>query len=269
MLKKWLIASGLAMAVGVLIAGADLVSQRAVLARPSDNAKDVRKGEKPVEGKIVSGSRARQWREKSDQTVTIEFEPNTPLREALSHIAERYKMTIIVDTEAFKADQNQPDVEGQPVKLMRLPDVKILTALRAIFEQINGDFYTKDDVLTVVPRSYIEGGRVFRHPVDVIFSKRPLADALSELSDLSGLSIVLDPRAQADASPAVTANFSNVPVHDAVRVLADVSGMKSVAMNNLLYVTSIQNADKLEKEKAQKDAGATTKSEKVMPQEGK
>jgi hypothetical protein len=259
MLKKWLIISGLSLMIGVLVVSTSQVSQ--AVAVPSDSNEDVKKSEnpppkedqaKPREAKIDSASRARQWREKLDQPVTIEFEPNTPLREALSHIAQRYGMTILVDTDAFKVDQNQPDIENQPVRLPMIAQVKILTALRAIFQQINGDFYIKDNVMTVVPRTYIETGRVLKHPVDVSFNKRPLADALTELSELSGLSIVLDPRGQADGNFAVTADFRNVPVQDAVLVLADMAGMKSVVMDNLLYVSSPRNAERLEKEKAER-----------------
>jgi type II secretory pathway component GspD/PulD (secretin) len=256
MLKKWLIISGLGLLVGVLAVSTRQVSQ--AVAVPSDNNEDVKKNQEPStkeeppdlpKAKIDSVTRARQWREKLNQTVTIEFEPNTPLREALSHVADRYKMTIYIDTETFKAEQSQPDIENQPVRLWRLVDVKLLTALRAIFQQINGDFYIKDNMLTVVPRTYIETGRVLKHPVDVSFNKRPLAEALTELSEISGLSVVLDPRGQADSSFAVTADFRNVPVQDAVRVLANMAGMKSVVMDNLLYVTSTSNAEQLRKEK--------------------
>ena len=256
MLKKWLIIPGLSLMVGALTVGASLVSQAAAV--PSDNNEDVKKSQdpapkedqaKPREAKIDSATRARQWREKLDQPITIEFEPNTPIREALSHISERYNMTIVIDTDAFKVDQNEPDIEGRPVRLLRLPNVKVVTALRVLFQQINGDFYIKDNMLTVVPRTYIETGRVLKHPVDVSFNKRPLADALTELSELSGLSIVLDPRGQADGNFAATADFRNVPVQDAVRVLANMAGMKSVVMDNLLYVTSTNNAEHLQKEK--------------------
>jgi hypothetical protein len=267
---KWTFPAVLAATIGILTTGAIFVGQRTKAAQPSDSAKDVQKGAqpginqeqpKPREAKIIAGNRARQWREKLDQPITIEFEPNTPLREALSHIAERYKLTILIDTDFFKVDQNQPDVESQPIKLPRLPDVRLITAFRAILQQINGDFYTKDDVLVVVPRTYIETGRVFKHPVDVSFAKRPLAEALSELSDTSGLSIVLDPRGQADGGLAVTADFRNVPVQDAVRVLADMAGMKSVAMDNLLYVTSARNAGHLAKEKEQEREGMPAKGQ--------
>jgi hypothetical protein len=278
MLKKWFRMLALGVTVGVMVVGANILWQQTAAARPSDNAKDIKKGEKPVspedqakgrEAKIVPVIRARQWREKLDAPITIEFEPNTPLREALSHIAERYGLTILVDKEAFQTIQNQPDIEAQPVKLPRLVGVKLVTALRAVFQQVGGDFYTKDDVLMVVPRAYIENGQAFKHSVDVSFSKRPLANALAELSYLSGVSVVLDPRGQQDSKLDVTADFSNVPVQDAVRVLANIAGMKSVAMSSLLYVTSVENADNLEEEAAQKRGMAPAKSEKVMPQEKK
>jgi hypothetical protein len=172
MLKKWFTMVALGITVGILVAGISTVWQQAATARPSDNAKDIKKGEKPVspedqakgrEAKIVPVIRARQWREKLDAPITIEFEPNTPLREALSHIAERYGLTILVDKEAFQTIQNQPDIEAQPVKLPRLVGVKLVTALRAVFQQVGGDFYTKDDVLMVVPRAYIENGQAFKH----------------------------------------------------------------------------------------------------------
>jgi hypothetical protein len=275
MKKKWLITLAFGVTVGVMVAGATIIWQQAATARASDNTNDVQKGQKTAskedqpqarEGKIVPAIRARQWREKLDATVTIEFEPNTPLREALSHIAERYGITILVDKEAFQTIQNQPDIDAQPVKLPRLVGVKLVTALRVVLQQVAGDFYTKDNVLTVVPRAYIEGGQIFKHPVDVSFSKRPLTDALAELSYLSGVSVVLDPRGQQDSKLDVTADFSNVPVQDAVRVLANMAGMKSVAMSSLLYVTSVENADNLEEGAAQKRGMAPAKSEKVMPQ---
>jgi hypothetical protein len=261
MKTNWFYAAALTVTIGILTTGASLVWQKTAAAKPSDNAKDVQKGAqpgnnqdqpKPREAKILSGNRARQWREKLDQLITIEFEPNTPLREALSHIADRYKMNILVDAETFKTDQNQPDIDNQPIRLPRLTEVKLVTVLRTILQQVGGDFYIKDDVLTVVPRAYIESGRVLKHPVDVTFSKRPLAEALSELTDLSGLSVVLDPRGQPeDGKLVVTADFRNVPVRDAVRILADMAGMKSIVLDNLLYVTRAKNADQLIKEKEQ------------------
>jgi len=266
MWKKWLIPLSLAGAVGSMVTGLGVAWPHAAAAMPSDNPKDVQKSEKPskdgpakhVEGKMVLGRHGRQWREKLDQPVTIEFDQNTPFREAMSYISERYGMTIRIDLESFQADQN-PNVEATPVKLPRLANVQLVTGLRPILEQVRADFYTKGDVLMVVPRRYIEAGSVFKHPVKVSFSKRPLAEALGELSDLSGVRVVLDSRGQKEDKLVVSADFRNVPVQDAVRDLADKAGMKSVVTENLLYVTSKKNADRLEKEKVKQREAAPTK----------
>jgi beta-lactamase superfamily II metal-dependent hydrolase len=214
---------------------------------------------KRVEGKIVSGSHGRVWREKLDQPITIEFDQNTPFCEAMSYVSERYTMTIVIDKQSFQTEN--PHIETQPMKLPRLVDVKLVTGLRATLQQVGADFYTRGDVLTVVPRRYVEAGVVFKHPVHASFSKRPLAEALGELSDLSGATVVLDTRGQEDGKLVVTADFRNVPVQDAVRDLADKVGMKSVVVDNLLYVTSKKNAERLEQEKVKERKAAAAQGQ--------
>jgi hypothetical protein len=273
MIKKGLIALALAVSAGMMVTGISLVWQLSASAKSSDNNEDVKKSQDPPpkeeqpkarEAKIDSASRARQWREKLDQPITIDFEPNTPLREALTFIADRYGMTILLDDEAFKVDSGQPDVNGQPIKLPKLVSVRLRTALRALLEQVNGDYYVKDDVLMVIPRQRVQSGALLRQPVDLDLEKRPLAAALKELSDMTGVSIILDAQKMKDPKLEVTADLRNVPLDCAVRVLADMAGMKSVVMDNLLYVTSIENADRLEEEKAQKRGDAPAKWEKAM-----
>jgi hypothetical protein len=270
--------AALTVTVGILATGMSLVWQRTADAMPSDNTKDVQKSAKPGnradqtkarEAKIVPSIRASHWREKLDQDVTLEFEPNTPLKEALSHIGERYGLTMLVDVNAFRTDMNFDDVGASPVKLPRLVNVKLRTVLRETLRQVEGDFYTKDDVLMVVPRKQIESGVVLRQSIDVVLEKRPLAEALNELADMSGASIVLDVQRLKDPKFEVSADFHNVALQDAVRVLADMAGMKSVVMGNLLYVTSPGNADNLEKEKTQPRSATPPKWEKVAPKEKK
>jgi hypothetical protein len=203
---------------------------------------------KQVEGKIIAQQRAQDYREKLDQPVTLEFERGTPLHEALNHIGMRYTLSIIVDEEAFKADSNQADIVNVPIKLPLLTNVRLRTVLRAILLQVDGDFYTRDDVLIIVPRARIASGVVLRQPVDVAFERRLLSDALKELSDMTGVSVILDAQKQQDPTLQVTADFRNVPLESAVRVLADMAGMKSITLENMIYVTAPDNADNMKKE---------------------
>src|SRR5439155_22542514 len=110
----------------------------------------------------------REIKDKLNQPITIEFEPNTPLREALSHLAERYGLTILVDTEAFKTDNNQPDIENQPIKLPKLVGVSLATVLRAVLAQVNGTL--------LIRRDYIEVTTPIRQVAEKTIRVYPVAD---------------------------------------------------------------------------------------------
>ena len=61
--------------------------------------------------------------------------------------------------------------------------------------------------------------------------------------------MVLDARTEKKVEVEVTARLRNVPAQTAVRLLADMAGLEAVWVNNVLYVTTPENAAKLEKSK--------------------
>jgi transcriptional regulator with XRE-family HTH domain len=79
------------------------------------------------------------------------------------------------------------------------------------------------------------------------FNNRALEEALKELAEQAEMSVVLDIRVKEKAKIPVTARFLNTPLDTAVRFLADMAGLKSLQVDNLLYVTSPENAEKIEK----------------------
>ena len=60
--------------------------------------------------------------------------------------------------------------------------------------------------------------------------------------------MVLDARSAKEAAAPLTADFSNVPLDTAVAMLADLAGLKMVPLENVLYVTSKENAATLMEE---------------------
>jgi hypothetical protein len=243
-------------------------------------ANDNQKGQdlKPkVEARIAIQNRSREVRRALDLPVTIEFEPNTPLSEALAHIAERYNIMILLDPEAFKEDLREPDVANKPIKLPRLVDVNLRIVLREILNRVQGDFYIKEGILRIAPRNRVVAAVLVRQPIEANFAKRPLSDALRELSFISGVSVVLDARAEESAQLPITADLHNVPLETALRVLADMADLKPVAMDNLIYVTSKDNAKVLEAEEAKRKGmepekgiePGIKKTEKATPKEKK
>ncbi len=66
---------------------------------------------------------------------------------------------------------------------------------------------------------------------------------------------MLDARVGEAAKVPVSAELTNVPLDTAVRLLADMAGLKSVQIDNVVYVTTPANAAVLQKEQEQKMYG--------------
>jgi hypothetical protein len=63
----------------------------------------------------------------------------------------------------------------------------------------------------------------------------------------------------------ITAQFNNVPIDRAILVLADAAGLKPVVLGNLIYVTSKENADRLEAEQKGREPQKYQQAQKSQP----
>ena len=73
--------------------------------------------------------------------------------------------------------------------------------------------------------------------------------ALEELSDLTGVSLVLDARANEKVQTTVTARFNDdVALQDAVRMLTDMADLKIVYLPTSMYITTPERAKVMQKE---------------------
>jgi hypothetical protein len=182
-------------------------------------------------------------------TLEIGLGDNTPLKEAVEFISDRYDITLLVATQAFEAE-GTTDVEAQPVKLPKLIGVKLSTVLRLLAAQIHGTYLIRPDFVEILPikRARPESWQEKRDlppTVSAEFTQCSLAEALRELSDLSGITIVLDSRASDKAKAGVTATLRNVPIDTAVLILSDMAFLRPVPLDNVLYVTTKENAEEL------------------------
>jgi hypothetical protein len=82
------------------------------------------------------------------------------------------------------------------------------------------------------------------------FERRPLDDALKHLVEQTHFSILVDPRVGDQAKQVVSAPLLNVPLDTAVRLLADMVDLDSVLQDNVLYVTTHENAARMRHEKS-------------------
>jgi hypothetical protein len=133
------------------------------------------------------------------------IESNTPLRDALDHLADRWKLDIQVDVKLFRK-KGSPDVEKQPVMLPRLLNVRLATILDLVARQVNGSCMLLKDRIIVVPRALAAGAKgVGYRPLPVVAFK---ADA--------GLRAKLDKQVSLDRG-----NEARLPLVQALRLLSD------------------------------------------------
>src|SRR5207245_5823735 len=92
----------------------------------------------------------RELKKLMQRPITLEgFDPNTPLKDALGFLSERFRLTILIDTQAFKDDLQINEPEQQPVKLPKLVDVSLGTVLRLLLSQAQATFMIRRDFIEV------------------------------------------------------------------------------------------------------------------------
>jgi hypothetical protein len=275
------------LSVGVVGLGAGAYLQRPGATGNPDDRAGQRVVEKPAgqsaaaaqppagQPKVPEALSAQAIRDRLARPITLErgFEPNTPLRDALDLLGEHHAsgLTILVNQRAFQEDAGINDLEQQPVRLPKMVNVPLGTILRLVADQVNGTYVIRPGYLELTtvkrtqPEEWLRGDRSFVPRVSADFDKIPLDQALRELSERTGINIVLDARSAERATKTpVTATLTNVAPDTAVRVLADMADLKPVALDSVLYVTSKPNAEALQAEQERLRAlrGEREKAEK-------
>ncbi|HLW68608.1 MAG TPA: hypothetical protein VKS79_25035, partial [Gemmataceae bacterium] len=82
-------------------------------------------------------------------------------------------------------------------------------------------------------------------PVHVTAKQQTLADVLEDLSEQTGASIVVDLRGEEKAQTLATATLQDVPLETAVRVLANMADLKTIVLDNLILVSTGENAEEM------------------------
>jgi hypothetical protein len=207
-------------------------------------------------GEAKGENQAKKLVDKLASTVNLDkgIDKDTPFKDAMEFISEQYGVPIIVNFPAFK-DEEILEIANAPVQLPKMNGVRISTLLRLLTAQVpQGAYIVRSTHVEIIPvaqlRREVWGDR--QGPqlplVHAVFEKRPLDEALQELSDLTGINIVVDGRAGDLAKTPVTGTLLNVPLDTAVRVLADMADLGVVMCDNVQYVTSKANAKALQAE---------------------
>jgi RNA polymerase sigma factor (sigma-70 family) len=223
-------------------------------------------------------------RKPSGLTTPIE---NMTLKEFLQILSETFAVPIRLDLAAFSRMGYGGPVQmyDRPIHLPVVRGMTLADALSEALAQVNegggGDgagqrtsitFRIRDRQIIIVP-AYVPymasvGGSAHAgqeepltslpanllleqeegEPVTLSVEEKSFTEVLQELRRTTGQNIVLDARQKDKAKLMVTATLHDVRLLAALRVLGDMCELQPVAMSNVYYVTSKENAAILQKE---------------------
>jgi hypothetical protein len=187
--------------------------------------------------------------------VHADFE-GRPLADALQDLSHQSGVSVVVDARA--ADKAKTPVSASFLNLPLDTAVRTLAEMAGLKSALNDNtIYVSTEARQVVVRPDADspnaGGPIpasalsqqaLSEPVRVAsFDRRPLQEALQDVLKPTDMRLVVDAaRAGEKARAPVTANLEGVSVEAAVRLLADMAGLRPVIYENVVYLTTKDNA---------------------------
>jgi len=182
------------------------------------------------------------------------------LNDALDQLSKMSGTSFEINTQAFKmdglAEVGRTPLFEAPTPIPPMKNVRLSRLLRVILRRLpapsGATFYVHGDYIEITTGTFQAKAvwGVYEGPhlplINVVLDKRSLEDAVHELTDLSDLNIVVDTRAGEKAKTPVSARFLNTPLDTALRLLTDMADLSLVHIDNVLYVTTKENAEALE-----------------------
>jgi RNA polymerase sigma factor (sigma-70 family) len=187
--------------------------------------------------------------------------------EALDQLSKRYNLSFYVNRRAF----GDPDTingmlsfkiaEEAPIPSMHVSLRKVLQIIldrlpeeRGILYMIRKDFIEITTESAVRAELGIPETRPLMPLVGDTLEGSLIDVTLRNLAQQSGYNIIVDPRIVEKLRIPTRAELNNVPVDTAVRLFANMAGMSVVRLDNVLYVTTPDNAKHLREEQAEVNA---------------
>jgi hypothetical protein len=186
--------------------------------------------------------------------------------------AEKFDLPLVVDRFTSETDEEILPVETAKVRLPKLVNVRVDTALCILCDQVKGMPLVRADHVRIVPAAVglYESG-VLKQPdptsgqeedapllpqvemqkakplihralVTAAYRKVTLEDVLDDVAEATGANVVLSPEVGPKANVAVTARFANTPVDAAVRTLCEMTDLGVIEDANVLVVTTRERA---------------------------
>jgi hypothetical protein len=186
-------------------------------------------------------------------------DPRTTLNDALDKLSKLYGVSFDINEKAFDTDQLK-EVGRMPVAetpITEMKNARLSRVLNTVLRRVpapSGTTYSIRDDYIEITTNYFQRAEVwgsYRGPflplVNATFDKFPLEEAVRELADQVEFTVLVDSRAAEKAKTPVSARLLNTPLDTALRLLTDMADLRTVHLDNVLYVTTKDNAAALEK----------------------
>jgi hypothetical protein len=201
------------------------------------------------------------------QVETKDFTNQMSFKEFLTLLHDLYRakdqdIAFMVDVASFRDEQND-NVANPYDAQVQLPAIpKSMTAanvLRLALAQqpMPATFILRDGAVWIVSEKGARPEALLRQKVVAQFDRVPFTEAARQLSRLSGVSVLIDPRVKEKAQMPITAEFrGDVVTEAALRMIADMAELRIVLMDGGVYVTTAANAEAMEKQNPRRPSKA-------------
>lgn len=175
--------------------------------------------------------------------------------------ADGTRMSFFVDVSVFSKEVRAV-VDGElPPPRLKLQPLPERMSVRAILEtavnQLDGDegtFLIRRGRVEITTKKAASLHNLLQQTFAASFNRHPLEFVLDDLSELTGVSIVIDGRAKNEMRTPITARFRNdVPLLGALRMVTESAGLKLVGFPGApgsargLFVTTPEHAQVLQR----------------------
>jgi hypothetical protein len=249
---KWFALSSLLLALPLLSA-----SPSRQAAQPPGKGDDKKADKKPLVAKKPAAVLA-------ERLSVADLDQPLTLKDALVWLHEQMEkrgieFVVLVDADAFKeAAPEAPDVYETQVRFPPVPkQMTVAQFLRFVLNRVptgNATFILYGDRIEITTFEHANVEVRLQTPVLASFENRKLSDALRELSEMTGTTIIIDKRVGDKEDRLVSASFLNeVSLGGALRVLTEMADLKVVVLEGTIFVTTPAHAKTLREEKVQMD----------------
>jgi type II secretory pathway component HofQ len=180
-----------------------------------------------------------------DQPMVLDFQ-GASLQESLQHLREKTGLEFNLDQMALTLmGVNINDNGGEPITLKS--NGKLSVALRKLLGSRQLAYLIFEDSI-LITSSELATTRQMKQRVYLDVDEVPLSKALRDLARNHAFNLVIDPKIVKDAHKPVSLTLDGTSLETSVRLLAELAGLKAVRMDNVLFITNEERANKIRKE---------------------